>query len=86
MFFLIDPQGENKNANFNQPSLGRLNDYGSCSLTTKLIKSMLRIGTFSPILIIDLSPYRSAFLRGARKIGKTTYLKKKFSESANFDL
>jgi predicted AAA+ superfamily ATPase len=40
---------------------------------------------FNRILDIDLPPGQSAFLWGARKSGKTTFLKNKFPESLRFD-
>lgn len=41
--------------------------------------------TIKRILNIDLPPGQSAFLWGARKTGKSTYLKKQFPESLVFD-
>ena len=40
---------------------------------------------FNRILNINLPEKQSAFLWGARKTGKSTYLKEKFSESIYFD-
>ncbi len=41
---------------------------------------------FHRFLSIDLPPRQSAFLWGARKIGKSTYLKNRFPKSVIFDL
>ena len=37
------------------------------------------------VLNIELPPSQSAFLWGARKTGKTTYLKERFSNSIYYD-
>lgn len=44
------------------------------------------IGTYTRVLKIDLPPKQSAFLWGARKTGKSTYLKKHFPNSIVYDL
>jgi predicted AAA+ superfamily ATPase len=42
--------------------------------------------TVNRILNIDLPPRQSAFLWGARQVGKTTFLRNRFPESTFFDL
>jgi len=41
---------------------------------------------YERLLDLDLPPKQSAFLWGARKTGKSTYLKRKFGNSVYYDL